>query len=235
MIRLLFRVFLLLLLIASVLALARNTIILHLSDLALRQTTGLSLDATFLNVNFVRSRIAARDVTIYNPKNAFHERVAIKLPSLEFDVDWVDLIRGKAHFSRVLAEIQQLNLIKNEEGKTNLDELRKDRRFQIDLFDLSLKTVSLIHEKSSSRAPLEIKVNAKNRVYRNVHDTSGVDKILTDLTRQALPENLPGLARRWLSNKVDDASDALKGVGDKIKSWIGETLHPSHSSHQRSP
>ncbi len=230
MIRLLFRITLILLLLAGTLILGRNTLALWLMNRTLEQSTGLSMESEFINISLTRPRFAARDVTLYNPKSGFRERVAMKIPFLELDYNPLDLFRGNPHFSRVVVDVAQLNLVENATGHDNLEGLRKNRKFQIDQLEFSLGTASLFNEKILNRAPYLVKVGVKNRIYKNVYDTAGVEKIVTDLVRRAIPGNLSDLMGPWLNNTATDVTNSLKETGQKIKNWF-QGSEPAQKNH----
>ena len=197
------------------------------------------------DVRFLSSFIDLRNIKVYNP-SGFPERMMLDVPQILIDFDPAPLWKGRAHFEEVRLNVKELVVIKNRDGKLNLDAVKPTQResqqqkekrqeqaqpgggkapkIQIDKLYLSIGKV-IYKDYSAGPNPKiqEFDINIQNRLYSNIDNPGAVVSLIMfeALTRSGLSR----LAGMDLGVFQDTANGAFsKGMGlvgegaDKIES-----------------
>lgn len=92
-------------------------------SMAVKQATGLELRLKSLAVGLANTRIDAKGIEILNPPAFRKDRVFVDLPLLTVDYDLGAFFRGEVHLEEVVLELKELVIVKNADGKLNLEAL----------------------------------------------------------------------------------------------------------------
>ncbi|MEW6170913.1 MAG: hypothetical protein AB1472_05100 [Candidatus Omnitrophota bacterium] len=138
---------------------------------------GAKVDIDRFSFNLMNSNVEIEGLKIYNP-GGFPQGIMADIPLINIEYDLSALLKKQLHFALVEFELKELLIIKNKDGKTNVDSLKfiKEGK-EIDLKALSLHiemlklSIGKLVKKdfSLSDRPLpEIKdINIK-KIYKNV-------------------------------------------------------------------
>jgi len=213
------------------LSLAKDAIIKASVENIVSLTTGLGLDIKELKVSLPKTFISVKNMLIINP-DQFEDKIMLDMPEVYMDYDLPSLIRKKIHLYDLRIDVKEFTIIKQKDGKTNLDYVKslkpKDKKkkkddskapaLQID--NLHLKIGKIIHKDySRGREPLvsEYDLNLDIR-YKNL---KSVDEIIKIITLKALVNTAIGKLTDF-SQFRDIASDGLEGGKDILKKTVDE-------------
>lgn len=90
------------------------------------KTTGLRLSIERLNLDILHSRIYIRNVTLFNPADFSAQQVLSSAGEICIQYNLFNWITGTAPLEYVTADIRELNIIRNKEGRLNISGFRKD-------------------------------------------------------------------------------------------------------------
>lgn len=88
-----------------------------------KQVTGLDLRIGSLNLGLLAGRMEARGIRLNNP-SGFTDPVMVDMPVLLVDLEPASLFKGAAHLEEVQLDLKELVVVKNRDGKLNLDYLK---------------------------------------------------------------------------------------------------------------
>ncbi|MDD5423134.1 MAG: hypothetical protein WC592_04050 [Candidatus Omnitrophota bacterium] len=147
---------------------------------------GLKLNIGGLSVGILRPIVHIKNLKLLNPPG-FHDRTMIDMPEIYVNYDLPAIMGGKIHLPEVRLALREFVVVKNANGKLNLDSLRMVRaqkegkapseetpgkapEIQIDSLNLSIGKV-VYRDYSKGGAPIvkEFNVNI-NESYTNVDD-----------------------------------------------------------------
>ncbi|MCM8796395.1 MAG: hypothetical protein NC923_00705 [Candidatus Omnitrophica bacterium] len=105
-----------------------------------------------LSLNLFNQSIVIANLKVYNPKG-FSNTTLLDMPELSVRYDIASLLKGKLHLPFIEAQLKEISLEKNKDGRLNVDSLRvshkkerglkPSRRMQIDLLKLSIGRIVL--------------------------------------------------------------------------------------------
>jgi len=104
-------------------ALAKNAIARGAISGGVTAMTGLGLHIDAMDVGLLRSAIGIRGLEVHNPKG-FPEPVMVSMPELYVDYDLGAFVRGQVHLEEVRLNLEELVVIRDAQGRLNLDALR---------------------------------------------------------------------------------------------------------------
>jgi len=143
--------------------------------------TGAKIQMRSLSFSIFKQSVRIKDLKIYNPAG-FPGGVMADLPNIYVDCDLPALLRAKLHLGIVTVELKELNLVKNKEGKLNVDSLKfaqqskeakekkpaKRQELQIDLLNLNMDRIVLKDYSAEKGPAVEVyEINLK-RSYKNI-------------------------------------------------------------------
>lgn len=182
-----------------VLALVKDFAVRSVVTLAASQITGAKVDIKWMTVGIFRHSVHIYGFKMHNPKG-FPEGTLVDLPKLIVDYSLVDLFKGKLHLSRLDIELKEIGLIKNKEGKLNVDSLKiaqkdsdaadkgpaKQMPMQIDLMNLQMgRIVSKDYSVPNPPSIAVYDINLK-KTYKNITSAQQLAAlILTEPMKQA--------------------------------------------------
>ncbi len=192
-----------------------------------KSVTGLRLEIRSLQVGVFKGRVHAQGMKLHNPLG-FPDPVMADLPELYVDCNLPAFFTGKTHLRELRVELRELTVVKDAQGRLNLDSLRavkkakkeqdkpaKEKKpgarpgsFQIDQLELKVGKV-VYKDYSAGGAPSvrEFNVNLHER-HSNVNDPAALGALI--VTRALRNTAIAALANFDLGALDDYAKDVLK-------------------------
>lgn len=144
--------------------------------------TGTRIQIGGFSLGILKQVVSIKNFKMYNPAG-FPAGVMVDLPQVHVESELFSLLKGKLHLKTVSIELKELNLIKNKEGKLNVDSLKvsqqqpeearekkpaKPQQMQIDLLNLNIGRI-VMRDYSVEKGPaVEVyDINLK-KSYKNI-------------------------------------------------------------------
>jgi hypothetical protein len=106
-----------------VLAIAKDQIIKSVVMSQGSQILGAKIHLDSLDVGLFKQSIRIKGLKVYNPPG-FPNEVMVDIPEISVDADIPSIMKGKLHLPLVIVNLNEMVLIKNKEGKLNVDSLK---------------------------------------------------------------------------------------------------------------
>jgi uncharacterized protein involved in outer membrane biogenesis len=180
-----FRLAILLVVLVVVLLLSLDSILKTVVERQIRSETGMDARIGKFSVGLLSSTVTIQDLKLYNTAE-FGGTVFVDIPELRVEYDRAALAEQKLHVTLMRFDLAELNVVRNEAGRTNIMEFMKqspgkktktgrgaldglgDIKFTgIDVLNLSLGKVRFVDLKTPNRS-LELKMNVRDQVLKNV-------------------------------------------------------------------
>ncbi|MDE2009169.1 MAG: hypothetical protein KGJ09_03725 [Candidatus Omnitrophica bacterium] len=175
----------------------KDVLIKSAIEIASPKIIGAKVEMGSFSLGLLTHKIIIKDFRLYNPPG-FPDQVFLVMPEVMVDADIPALLKGKMHFPWVIFNMAKVIIIKNKEGKLNVDSLKiveeqqaagkgkplKLPVFKIDTLDLNLGKV--IVEDYTHAPPVRVSaydVGVKNLKIRNIN---GLPKLVTIVLLEAL-------------------------------------------------
>ncbi len=160
----------------------------------IRSRTGMDVHIGKFSSGLFSPVLTIQDLKVYNTAE-FGGAPFLDVPELHVEFDAVALRRGKLHVTFMRFHLNELSVVRNEAGQTNVVSLlnnvqghksgggesgKPGRNFQfsgIDVLDLTLGKTKYIDLKDA-RNNREASVNFQNQIFKNVRSDSDVYAIL---------------------------------------------------------
>ncbi len=196
MFRLLRNLVLLILLLAAVAVVARNTVGAWALQFATQQMSGFPVSIGSLDVRLTEPVLTVRSVLVRNPTLDFQEPLAMKIQAASLRYDPLALLRGVLHIRRMELEVSEINLIRSAGGKTNFHRNPRpspmDARLRVDELLLSLETVRCLNEPTDAQPPLHHRLNIRRQEFHHLQGFEGLGQALLTTVRKSVPaDHLP--------------------------------------------
>ena len=221
----------------------RNSICRLLIIHSTAQATGLKVTIEDLNLNILRSSLHLSGVTLYSPAGFKNGNLG-KAKEIFVNYDVLGLIEGRLHLPLVKIDIAEINIIRNEEGKSNVSafkrgksqqgypkrvttnlsnqekaKIKKCPRFLIDRLELTIAKATFIDYRAGVGEPAIIIFTVKGPY---------VFKDVSDLGEVVGSVSAKGGFRRILENLLGVIpQDILKTTTDAIKKNIQSVVTPA--------
>jgi hypothetical protein len=114
-----FRLCLLALVLVGVLVLSLNTLLRVLMEHRLRAQTGLEAEIGRVSFRWFQPQVEIRDLKIFNSPE-FGGALFLDFPEIHLEYDRAALARSALHLTLVRLNLGELDIVKNEAGRTNL-------------------------------------------------------------------------------------------------------------------
>ncbi|MBI3333246.1 MAG: hypothetical protein HYZ93_04065 [Candidatus Omnitrophica bacterium] len=207
------------------LVLAKNGIASWAVSSAVKAVTGFRLGMESLDVGILNPTVRVKGLTLFNPAG-FPEPVMVKMPELSVDYDLPAFFTGKVHLRRLRIHLEEFIVVKDKNGRLNLDALRvvqkkkesaaagqqkaKPIPVQIDLLDLSIgRAIYKDYSGSAAGRVQEFNVNLDER-YQNVTDLNVLASLI--ITRCLVSTAIGRLSSFELGPLAIDANQVVKGA-----------------------
>lgn len=140
-----------------------------------------------MTLSVTKQNIHIKNLIVENPPG-FDRGQMINVPEIEVTCDVAKAMKGDLHLSLLTLNLQELNVIRNKEGKLNVDALKvaqkpekegeskpktsdKNVAMQIDTLNLNLGKVTTKDYTQTPTLEKTLDLNIKNKTYHNI--TSG--------------------------------------------------------------
>lgn len=111
------------LVVAIVLVFAKNLIAKAVIENGVSLITGLPLKIEKFDINLLRSYVGIKNMRLENP-SGFPEKTMLDMPEIYVDYNLGDLTKGKVHLEEIRIDMKEFIVVKNTDGKLNLDSLK---------------------------------------------------------------------------------------------------------------
>ena len=194
-------------LLAVGIALAKNVIVRVILQTSISKISGLALSVKQMEIGVLKPTIAVRSLTLFNP-SGFDERTMFEVPLLYVRYNLFSILRNRIHIYDMDFDLKYLNVIKNKDGRLNLDALniaraKKERALGkrakrpmpgIAIDKLHLKVGKVVYkdyaQNPSSPKIVEYDVNLDER-YENINDPYTLGSLI--ITRALMKTNVERL------------------------------------------
>jgi hypothetical protein len=212
MIKFLGKVVIVLVVFVLALILCRQTIGIWITQSAIEKVTGCAATIKVMDIKINSCHVIARDTTMFNPKDFSAEPLIMKLDLVDTYYDPMSMMSGEPRFEKLVLDIREVRLVRNKEGKINLDQLKspsnQKSKFKVDQLVLSLGDLVFIDEKHNPSKAITYKIRVTNKVYENIHSSEDLKKIVLGLIARSLPQNLVDMGI---------LSDQMKGLSETFE------------------
>ena len=219
------------------LTILKNTLTGMILSGALSKAAHVPVSIGSTDVRFSSASISLKNVHILNP-SSFPERLLLDAPEVSISFDPMALTKGQAHFREVKLNLKELVVIKNRDGKLNLDAMKpassegagkpagesgKMPKLLIDKLDLTIGRVSYKDYSGGGQPSVQtFNINMQNRTYTGIDNpTALVSLILFEaLTRTTLSQiaNLdPTIFKQGAMNVLNKGMGLVEGGTDSLK------------------
>ena len=202
--------------------------------------TDLSASAQKVSLGVFKSAVDVKGFKLYNPKRGFKDRVMMEMPELYIDYDLGSFLTGTKHLKKVKLDIKELVVVKNEEGKLNLDSLKpiqakgpaggknqggekkQDSKFRIDVLDLKIdKVVYKDYSRPGGSTVKEFDVGIDER-YTNITNPYSFASLV--VFKALAKTNISSLTHFDIGQLKSNASGALTNAAKEAVSKAVETV-----------
>ncbi|MBN1354270.1 MAG: hypothetical protein JW994_06350 [Candidatus Omnitrophica bacterium] len=212
--------------------------------------TGLKLKMSSLRVGILKQLVEIKHLVLLNPRG-FKDRIMFDMPELYVDCDLMSCAKGKIHVNNMILNMKEFNVIKDAQGRLNLDSLNvvkaqkeskspeksskaKTPDIQIDNLELKLgKVVYKDYSKAEGEKPYvkEYVLNVSEK-YQNISNPYALVSLIMvkSLTNTAIASfvNLDlGALQNTLSGTVTNAqkivTNAVTQTGAVVKQTTEKT------------
>jgi hypothetical protein len=171
----------------------RDVVIKEVAMRAGSAVLGAELKIGGFDWGFFTQKIVVKDLTITHPPG-FENDNFIDIPEIVVEYDLGTLLKGQLRMPLVSIDLKEMMVIKNKEGKLNVDGIKaidneKKETFQMPAFvidELKLNVGRVIYKdqyKKKIPQVLVYDINIRNRTFRNINN---VPKLITIVMVQAL-------------------------------------------------
>ncbi|GEM_PF-1243113 len=227
-------VFLLFLAVLALIYTARETLIRKGFESAVTALTGFETHVGNIHLQFPQAVIHLENLKIYNPKS-FKKEIFADVPEIYVAPDLVAILRKESlHFREIRFAVKELNVVKNENGVSNLEMLTAVSKsaknqpepkplavakpampFRLDRLELTLRKVSFEDYSAgftrgmiSKKVSMDLKV--EKQVFENLTDPKAiVNVVLVKVLYGTTFGNLVGIDPRQLTKDLTK----VMGVG----------------------
>ncbi len=236
-----------------VLGVAKNAIAKAVISSAVSAAAHVPARIGGVNISFVAASIRIKNFQLSNPAG-FPERIMVDIPQIFIDFDPGALLKGRAHFEEVRLDIKQLTVIKNREGKTNVEAVKpsakekkqshekanaasggKSPKLHIDKLVLSIGQV--VYKDYSAGGEPQVQsfdINIKDREYTDIDNPAQVVSLVMfeALTRTSLSrlanldiDSFKEGGIQALSKGLGAVTDGTDAVSTSAKELLGAILN----------
>jgi uncharacterized protein involved in outer membrane biogenesis len=115
----LFRLFILVVVLAVVFFLSLNSILRVLVEHNIRAQTGLDAEIGKFSLGFFGPSVEIKDLKIYNPPS-FGGTLFLDIPEIHAEFNRAALLRHEIHFTLLRLNLSEFDIVKNQAGQTNI-------------------------------------------------------------------------------------------------------------------
>ncbi|MDD5595451.1 MAG: hypothetical protein PHY94_04290 [Candidatus Omnitrophica bacterium] len=160
-----------------VLVIVKDQIVKTIASMQVSNVVGTKVEIGNLSLGLLNHKVKINNFAIFNP-SGYPYGALLDISKIQVNYDLPSILKGKLHLIDVKVDLKEVTVIKNKEGKLNVDELKvakKDEKaskplsLAIDNLDLSIGRVIFKDYNRSGKLWVEVyDVGIKNRVYKNI-------------------------------------------------------------------
>ena len=167
-----------------ILVLIKDQLIKSAVTLVSTQVLGAQVKIDGLSIGVFHQEVRVKGLKVYNPAG-FPNEIMVDIPEISVDYDLASLMQGKLHLPLVVVDLKEMVVIKNKEGKLNVDSLKvvekkeagakeepaaKVMPMQIDQATLNLGKVIVKDYSKAGAQPLiqAYDIGVKNKTFKNI-------------------------------------------------------------------
>lgn len=171
------------LIVLVVLGVAKNFLIKSIVTVAASSVVGAPVHIDGFGFGIFKQAVHIKGFKLYNP-SGFPQGVLIDLPEINVEYSISDLLKGKLHLPLVVVNLKEMILVKNKDGKLNVDALKVSQkkaepakedkpapqvRMQMDVVNLNLGKV-IVKDYTKGEPPVvqAYDIGVNNKVYKNI-------------------------------------------------------------------
>jgi hypothetical protein len=182
----LFRLFLLAVVLVVILLLSFNSLLRLWAEHRIRSQTGMDAEIGRFSLSLTEPTVTIQNLKLYNPPD-FGGTLFLDIPEIHVEYDRAALAKREIHLTLLRFNLGELDIVKNEAGRTNIfslgaarlakpsggksaDEFRKQTGFEfksIDALNVSVGTLKFIDLKDPAGNRTQ-KIGLENCVLKNV-------------------------------------------------------------------
>jgi len=103
--------------------LGKNLIVKFAVSGGVKAMTGLKLSVKKMNIGIFKTLIGIEELKLYNP-DGFPDKIMVDIPEIYVDYDLGAMLKKKVHLQEVRINLKEFTVVKNKDGKLNLDALK---------------------------------------------------------------------------------------------------------------
>ncbi len=148
---------------------------------------GAPIEIKHFSLNLFTQKMRVKDLKLYNPQG-FERRPLLDLADIDVDYDLGSLFSGKPHFEYVNVNVRETVLVKNQQGKLNVDALKvahpkeqgpmKDMPLLIDELKLNLDRTVFIDYSHGKPVTQVFDVGLRNKSFKNIKTASQLASVI---------------------------------------------------------
>jgi hypothetical protein len=224
------KILLVVVVIVVALFLSKDFIAASVFTTAIRSFTDLPAGVKSVKVGIFKNAAEINGFKLYNPKNAFKDRVMLDMPALYIDYDPGSFFAGTKHIRKINLNVKEFYVIKNEGGELNLDSLKaiqskssgsrgskQEVKFKIDVLELKIgKVIYKDYTKGATPFVKEFNIGLDER-YENIDNpyvfaSLVVFKALANTGVSSLANYDIGPLKNAASDAVNKAVEGIKNL-----------------------
>ncbi len=240
-----------LLVLVAVIFVFRNQVVKAAVTFGAKQLTGLNLTITKLDLDTSKTFVEVGGLRLENPAG-FEDRTMVDLPLVFIDYKLADILKGNIHLEALKLHLKEVTVIRNKDGKLNLDALKGTQppaaapktgsepagtakqpappaKIQIDSLDLKIEKV-IFKDYSIAAQPIvqTFDVNIDEHHENITNPEVLVRLIITKALRNTTIARLTNINMDFLQQNVFDvgtvANKTVTDLGNKAVGTVEETL-----------
>jgi uncharacterized protein involved in outer membrane biogenesis len=237
----------------AALAIAKNGVTQAVLTSAISSAANVPARIGSVNLSFLSASIRIKNFKLANPAG-FPEKIMLDIPQIFIDFNPGALLKGRAHFQEVKLDLKELVVIKNKDGKTNVEAVKpskqekkeadqkaksagggKATKLHIDKLSLSIGRVVYKDYSSGGEPATEIfDINIKDREFRDIDNPAQVVSLVMfeTLTRTSLSrlakldiDSFKEGGIQALSKGLGAVSDGTDAAADAASQLLGSILN----------
>lgn len=234
----LFKIILVFSIIVGVLIVGKNIIVKIAIEKGVQVATGLPLEIKKLDIGIVSSHIGITDLSLLNP-SGFPKGVMFHASEIFVDYHLGDMLKGKVHLEDVRLNFDQFTIVKNAEGRMNVEALKpkakdgskestkensdketKKKAPKIQIDHLVLKVGKVTYKDYSGGGEPSVKEFNVN-ISEEFSNITNMRKLLGLVASKAIAKTALNIPLDFTADILKDVSGVPKQVVDTLKSTAG--------------
>ena len=178
-----------------ILSIAKNILIQSAITTVGSAVIGAPLKVGGFSLGILSQKVRIKNMKLYNPKGFPQDEPLIDIPEISVDADLMAFTKGKIHVPYIVVSVKQMTIIKDKEGKLNVDSLKvveqqkeaskkagkkpKDMAIAIDYMRLNVgEVVMKDYQKSDPPAISAFQVGLKNKEFKNITSVAQLSTLI---------------------------------------------------------